>query len=321
MATLLEKIAAEVSPRLGGVDWDALEAELGIPREEVVYHTGAPSSGEGGLFLYQKYIKAAFDRANASLKDIRLTWQIEDDPATSENEVVEAMEAWDKTKQEAVTIGDSVLHALRSNIEVLSGDNAFEIVKEDLRAMVSSTYMTCLYGALAHAKGVMQLSDVAPEDIVNSADSITKTFNAIADMADMGVLNPLKDTPAAPSPSSEEVVVQGTGAVPVAILVVIGAVVGVALIVWCIVEVIKQQALNRTIQLVCEDAVKSGDEGAKDRCLELIKINKTSQNGGPLGDLALSLGQAALMVGISYAVFWVIPPLVRAFNGKRRAEA
>ena len=316
--TLLEKIAAEVSPDLGGVDWDALELQLGIPREEVVYHTAENTDGSG-VFLYQAYIKQAFDRAEIALSDVQLTWQVEADPATAEDDIALSMEAWKKVKEETISIGDNVLHALRTNIEFLSGNNAFEMNKELLRAMISSTYMTNLYGALAHAKAMMQLSDVAPEDIINSADNITKTFNALAMMANMGVLNPLKRTPAVKPPPetvTEDVVIEGTSGVPVAVLIVIGAVLAIGLIAWCIVEVIKQQATNRAIQLVCEDAVRSGDEDAQSRCIELVKLNKTAQNGGPLGDLALSLGQAALMVGISYAAFMLIPPLARMF--KRR---
>ena len=328
MASLLEKIAAEVSPDLGSVDWDALEAELRIPREEVVYHTGTPGQANGGLFKYQEYINEAYNRANASLANIRLTWQIEDNPATSENEIQLAMEAWEQVQNETVAIGDTVLHALRSNIEFLSTDKEFVVEKELLRAMVSSTYLTCLYGAVAHAKGILQLSDVAPEDIIKSADSITKTFNALAQMADMGVLDPLKDAsaPAVTNPAiaTEEVVVdstQGLGAVPVAVVVAIAAVVGVGLIAWCIIEVVKQQATNRAIDLMCKEAVKSGEQADLDRCLELVKINKTSQNGGPLGDFARSLGDAALMVAIGYGIFMFAPILVRMLSDRQTRKA
>lgn len=325
MATLLEKIAAEVSPELGSVDWDALEAEFRMPRAEVVYHTGTAGQADGGLFAYQEYINAAYNRANASLANIRLTWQIEDNPATSENEIKLSMEAWEKVQKETVAIGDTVLHALRSNIQFLSTDKEFVVEKELLRAMVSSTYMTCLYGAVAHAKGIMQLSDVAPEDIINSADSITKTFNALAQMADMGVLDPLKDSAApavTPPVATEEVVsTQGLGAVPVAVVVAIAAVVGVGLIAWCIIEVVKQQATNRAIDLMCQEAVKSGEQADLDRCLELVKINKTSQQGGPLGDLAISLGQAALMIGVGYAIFMFAPIVVRILSDRQTRKA
>jgi hypothetical protein len=140
-------------------------------------------------------------------------------------------------------------------------------------------------------------------------------------MAELGVLDPLKDPATSSAAASEEVATQGLGAVPVAVVVAIAAVVGVGLIAWCIVEVIKQQATNRAIELICQEAVKTGDQADLDRCLELVKINKTSQNGGPLGDLAVSLGQAALMIGVGYAIFMVAPLVVRMLSDKQTRKA
>lgn len=305
MAGLLEKIAAEVSPDLGGVDWNALEAQFRLPREEIVYATEGLVS-DAGVFKYQEYMDAAFDRANSALEGIPLTWQIEENPDTSESEVALAMEAWANVQEETISIGDNVLHALRANLSFLNSESVFVVEKELLRATVSSTYMVCLFGLVTHAKAMMQLSGVAPEDIIASADNITKTFNALADLAEMGALDPLK--PGAPA---------ATGAVPVGVVIAISAVLAVGIIAWCVVSVTQQIETNRAIKLLCEEAIRSGDEAGRERCAELVKLNITATQGGPIERLAISLGQAALMVAISYGIFLMVPPIARMLGAKK----
>lgn len=317
MASLIEKIAQETSSLLEGVDWAKLEQEFGLPREEIVYDTSREPASASGWAKYQEYIQAAYQRANVSLEGVVLSWQIEDDPNTSESEVLEAMQAWEAVQKETVTIGDAVLRALRSNIDFLSSENAYQIDREILRAMISSTYMVCLFGAIAHARAIMQLSDVAPEDIVESAEVITKTFNGLADLADMGVLDPLRRETSEPSGAE----LAPMGAVPVAVVVAIVAVVGVGIIAWCIVAVMKQIETNRAIRELCRDAA-TGSEEDKERCAELVKLNLTSSQGGPFENFAKSLGEAALMVGISYAIIMVaVPYLSRMLKAKSKASA
>lgn len=317
MASLIEKIALETGPTLEGVDWEALEREFGLPREEIVYDTSREPASASGWAKYQAYIQAAYQRANQSLDGVVLSWQIEDDPATSKSEVLAAMRAWESVQKETVTIGDAVLHGLRTNVDFLSSENAFEVDREKLRAMISSTYMVCLFGAVAHARAIMQLSDVAPEDIIDSADNITKTFNALADLADMGVLDPLKREASEPAGTQ----LTPLGAVPVAVVVAIIAVVAVGIIAWCIVAVMKQIETNRAIRALCADAA-TGSEEDKERCAELVKLNLTSSQGGPLDNLAKSIGEAALMIGISYAVIMVVVPfLARSLKAKKASTA
>lgn len=317
MATLIEKIARETSPTLSGVDWAELEQEFGLPREEIVYDTSREPAASSGWARYQQYIQVAYERANRTMEGVVLSWQIEDDPTTAESEVFEAMRAWEAVQKETVTIGDTVLHALRSNVDFLTSDQAYLVDREKFRAMVSSTYMVCLFGAVAHARAVMQLSEVAPEDIVESADVITKTFNALADLAEMGVLDPLKPSAATPSRGAQ---LASMGAIPVGVVVAIVAVVGIGIIAWCIVAVMKQMETNRAIRALCQDAA-AGSEEDKERCAELVKLNLTSSQGGPLDNFARSLGEAALMVGVSYVIIMLIPHIARWAKSKQKATA
>lgn len=229
MPTVTEKIAFEVSDQLGGVPWGQLEQELGIPREEIVYRD---------LARYSKSLQDALAAAEVQLTDVVLSFQVKDDPATSADEVVLAMQAWQDVQQELSTVGSRVLEALRQDITMLDPDNALVVSTEHYRAVISSTYLSCLYGVLLHLKGMMQLSEVAPEDIVESADNLVKTLNGLTKLGEMGLLDPLKKK------------VQATSGIPAGVAIAILVVLGIAIIAWCVVALTAQMEVNRNIRLL-----------------------------------------------------------------------
>lgn len=319
--SLLKKIAKEISPSLGGIDWVRLEGEFQMPREEIVYdisgNTGV-GPGTAGIFRYVEYIREAAKRAQEALQNFQFSWSVQDNPATAEDELRQAMAAWDEVQYNTIEIGDRVLAALRANVETL-GDNPLVVEKEQLRAVISSTYYTAVYGAVVHVNAFLQRSDVAPEDIVKNADDIVKTFNGLVRLAQMGVLNPYMNAPAA-APAEvveEEVVVEGTGAIPVAVVVAVSVVLGVAIIAWCIVAVSQQQETNRAMKLMCEEAQRTGTEEDKQKCFELAKMNITATAGGPaagLADAVKSVGEVLFMATLAYGAFMLLPPLVKAWK-------
>jgi len=190
-------------------------------------------------------------------------------------------------------------------------EHALLVNRESLRAMISSTYLICLFGAVVHARAMLQLSDVAPEDIVESADNITKTLNGLAMLADMGVLDPLKRHGTA-----------SVGAISAGVIIAVVLVVAVAIIAWCAVAMTKQSVVNRNLRLICEEAIRRGDPKRLDECAELLRLSLVASKGGPIEDAAKSIGQAALMVAIAFAAFKLIPPIARVMSGaaKRREK-
>lgn len=299
MSRVIEKMAAEVSGQLGGIPWEQLEQRFGMPREELVYQV---TGEETGFSEYQKHITAALASAEEQLKDVVLSFQVEDDPATSEDEVVEAMKAWEKVQKELNTVGSQVLQALQDGVQKVQQENALVLPIEQYRAIISSTYVASLYGALIHVKGLMQLSDTAPEDIVESATNVTKTLNGLARLGEIGLLNPLKKN------------AQATAGIPAGVAIALLVVVGIGILAWCVVALTAQMEVNRNVRRICEDAERRNDKDAYNRCIELLKINNSAYQGGPfqpIEDLAKTLGQLALFAGIGYAIFKFSGPVAR----------
>lgn len=300
------KLASKVEAELGGVNWAELEVKLNIPREEVVYHTGAEVS-DSGAFMYWHYIDVAYLRAKQALTDnqIVLSWDVTDNPATEENEVVLASKAWDAIQRETVDVAGVTMGAIEQGVSFLDPSKAMLVDREKLRAMVSSIFMVSLYGSVAHKQVVMQHANVAPEDIIESADEIVKSFNAITRLVEVGALNPLR----------KETATAGLGLAPgVIVTIAVLAVVAICIIAWCIVATTKQIKVNKAIEQMCTEAARTGSEKDKERCSALVEMNLTATEGGPsippLGDLKNMVIASAVIAGLVI----LGPPLVKAFE-------
>lgn len=307
MATLLEKIAAEISPEIPGIDWEALEARFGKPRELLVFDTGGDTPDESGAFAYDLFIQAARARAEAQLATVQLTFQVKDDPATEEDEISLAMAAWEEVQQEQTTIGGALLRALQNDRQFLSSSSSFEISREAFRASISSAYLICLYGALIHLKKMMQFEEMSGEAIVQSADDVTRMFNALAILGEKGALDVLRP--------------KATGVVqaPVVIVVSIAAVFVVSAIAYLYVTAQRQSAVNKAMKIICEEAQRTGDAELLEQCSVLAGKNSGVATHGPAERMVLTIGQAALMVGGAYALILFAPHLARLFRGRSRA--
>lgn len=305
MATVIEQIANQAAEALPGVDWEALEERFGMPREQLVFDVGTPGKQapeETGAFAYDVFIKAALARAEVQLSQIVLTSQVKDDPATRENEVVVSMHAWEEVQHEAVTVGNVVLRAFQAGQDFLSQSNSFVVPLEAYRAIVTSTYITCLYGAVVHARKLMQLEDFSGEEIVASAENVTQTLNALAMLGEMGALNPLKP--------------KATGVTaPAVITVAIASVLAIGLICFAIVTVQEEQNRNQLIRLFCEDSVRRGE--SVDRCKELMELNDLGHRGGPVALAAEKIGSTSVKVGLVLLALLVVPKLVNIYTKRR----
>lgn len=313
--SVLNSIAAEISPELPGIPWEDLEKKFGIPREEVVVHVGENTSPNvSGFFAYTEILRQTYGRMEEVLSKCILSFQVEDNPATSQNERVLAARALDSVEQGLSEVGDQILAALRANISVLADEDAVNLEQEKFRAVISVTQISCLYGLVTHVNGGMQLAKVAPEDIVNSADELCKTMNGVIQLWDVGALNSLKRDQLPP------VVAQPVGAIPAAVIVIIVATIAAAILAWCVVSMTKQLEVNRQMKLICEDAVRRQDKHALEVCAELLKVNTvaTGGEGGPM-DWVAALGKAVLYVGIGYVLLKVAGPVSEMLSKKDRS--
>lgn len=313
--SVLNSIADEVSPDLPGIPWEQLEERFGVPREEIVTHVGADAASSG-FTAYTGVLQDTYMRMAGLLEQCVLSFQVEDNPATSANERVLASQALTSVESGLREVGSSVLNALKANVPVLSEDQAVNLEQEKFRAVITSSQVTCLYGVLSHVRGAMQLSSVAPEDIVKSADELCKTMNGIIKLWDLGALNSLKRefTPGTP------VIVKPVGAIPVAVIIVIVATLAAAIIAWCVVAMTKQLEVNRQMKLICEDAVRRQDKHALEVCAELLKVNSVATGGdeGPFGWLT-GLGKAALFLGLGYVLLKVAGPVSDILSKKAKS--
>lgn len=313
--SVLNSIAEEISPDLPGIPWGELEQKFGIPREEVVLHVGDNTSPDvSGFFAYTDVLRKTYDRMAEVLSKCILSFQVQDNPATSQNERVIAARALDSVEKGLIEVGDGILAALRANISILSESDAVNLEQEKFRAVISLTQISCLYGVVTHVNGGMQLAEVAPEDIVNSADELCKTMNGVIQLWDVGALNSLKREQLPP------VVVQPVGAIPAAVVVIIVATIAAAILAWCVVSMTKQLEVNRQMKLICEDAVRRQDKHALEVCAELLKVNTvaTGGEGGPM-DWVATLGKAVLYVGIGYVLLKVAGPVSDMLSQKDRS--
>ncbi len=309
---VLNSIADEISPDLPGIPWEELEQRFGVPREEVVLHTGADAASSG-FIAYTQVLHDTYMRMSGLLDQCILSFQVHDNPATAANERVLAAQALTSVEKDLQEVGGSVLSALQANVDVLSEDQAVNLEQEKFRAVISASQISCLYGVLSHVRGAMQLVSVAPEDIVKSADDLCKTMNGIIKLWDLGALNTLKReaTPVTP------VVVKPVGALPVAVVIVIVATVAAAIIAWCVVSMTKQLEVNRQMKMICEDAVRRQDKHALEVCADLLKVNSvaTGGEGGPFSWLE-TLGKAALFLGLGYVLLKVAGPVANLLEKK-----
>lgn len=303
--SVLNSIAEEISPDLPGIPWEQFEQRFGVPREEVVTHVGADPASSG-FTAYSNVLHDTYMRMSGLLDQCVLSFQVEDNPATSGNERVLASQALSSVERGLHEVGSTVLDALKANLSILPDDKTVNLEQEKFRAVITTTQVSCLYGVISHVRGAMQLSSVAPEDIVKSADDLCKTMNGIIKLWDMGALNTIKRE----SIPGEPVIVKPVGALPAAVIIAIVATAVAGIIAWCVVATTKQLEVNRQMKLICEDAVQRQDKHALEVCAELLKVNSVATSGddGPFGWVQ-GLGKAVLFVGVGYLLLKLAGPV------------
>lgn len=304
MPSLVEKIAAQIAAKLPGIDWESLEQQFGMPREELVYHNDVTRPPDDtGIFAYDKSIRFALARADIQMSKISLSYQVTDSPDTIDNEVSLAMRAWDRVQASAVDVGDLALKSIKLGFRDIYDEKEAIVKVEDYRAIITSTYLTCLYGALIHFKKLMQFEDFDSLVIVDHADTIVRTLNALSTLGEMEALSVL-----AP---------QATGAAPVVMTVIaISSAFVIGVICYAAVSMQEVSRYNDLVEVVCQEAIKTGDAAAVARCGDLIKLNKAGVVG-PVVSTAKSLADATNTIAIALIALMVTPTVISFFRKKK----
>jgi hypothetical protein len=300
--SVIENLAAAFGPNLPGIDWAALEQDMNATAAEIVMDTTPTQDGKTtmGAHRYQWTMLEAYEKAEHAMQTIDMPWDI----GTSQ-----AMKAWDDAKKQTIEVGGVALAGFKQSVSsFLPEGMSFDLKVDDFRAIVASTYMTAMYGALLHTRRAFQKAGVEPEIIIEHATQVTKAFQLLDLWFAQGLLEPLKKKNGS------------VGAIPVvaagALVIVATAI--IAAIAWTMVANRRISETNRVMKNICDQATATGDKELLSACVELSEQNQVAVQSGPssFGPNAI-FKWLAVAVG-AYAVITIMPPIVRSMEAKSK---
>ena len=302
--SVIENLAAAFSPNLPGIDWEALEKDMGATAAEIVMDTTPTQDGKTtmGAHRYQWTMLEAYEKAEHAMQTIDMPWDIG---------TARAMEAWNDAKNQTIEVGGVALAGFQQSISSLLPEGmSLDLKVDDFRAIVASTYMTAMYGAILHTRRAFQKAGMRPEVIIKHADEVTKAFQLLDLWFQQGLLEPLK-------PLKKKNAVGAMPVVAAGALVIVATAI-IAAIAWTMVANRRISETNRVMKSVCDQAVASGDKELLSACVELSEQNQVAVQSGPssFGPNVI-FKWLAVAVG-AYAVITIMPPLVRSMEAKSK---
>lgn len=224
------------------VDWNALAAK------------GADSVRSTAYM--DQYMLPAFNRC-ASVID---TLDIQH--GTTTEVLLNYFNIRDKVSDEA----DSLLQVVGTTIQLTDPLLAPTVAWSAYNNIIWHMWAMALTGANMHITAQIHKSGIPDADIAYHASLVTMMFNVITRLDNFSLLKPLKKSST-----------QGLGAVPIAIVIVLGAIAIVALA-WAIVAIFEISQRNEVVKAACVKATESGDPVAIANCQKLFS--------SPEGDIA-----------------------------------
>lgn len=287
--SVLDQLAEHFSPKIPGVDWDAIVTQAGR-LELTLWSSTAPE-----VALYLAQMTAARNRAKSAIDTLNMPWDL----TSTESKI-----AWEAAKQNMLSVSDVTLSALKQNLlSLLPGGKKYLIDQENLRAVVASLYMAAEYGYLASVHHLPQVSTMSAQDIRDYSDEVTKAFNLIVFWDTEGMLAPFKK---APLKGPEIAVIPAIALTIVATALIAG-------LAWAIVTSQKISATNSTMESMCKKAEDTKDPEILSACLELSGQNQVALNAGPPNIGATLMTYAAVGVGV-YALFVFGPVIAKSLR-------
>ncbi len=227
---------------VGAVDWNALAAK----RQDSVRNTQ----------YMDQYLLPAFQRAAATIDSIQLQREPPD----------EVLSVYAALTNEVKSVGDKAFEILKANFQFTKAmlfpqAGAAFGVEADL--FLYSTFLyhlwsSALTGANAHITGRIHLSGLSDQEIAYHASLTTMCLNVFPWLDRLSLLAPLKKGST-----------NGLGAVPLAAIIVLGAVL-IGVIAWGIIAIYQLSLRQKIVEQVCSKAIESGDPAQSKRCDDLL---------------------------------------------------
>ena len=296
----LVQIARYGRQYIQGIDWEAIQAETGLAPNDAVYD-----------LAYLDALAAAYRQALGVRNKLTLSIDV----AAS----AQGLAAWEQSKNIITNRSEQFMAAVNANAQWISGAPEFHV--ETYRALISRVWINVVSAMQAHMKLILQHGGVAPEDIVASADIVYSGCKGIVTLYELGMLDPIKRSGAAPTPAPTSGLGVAAGGVAV---VVLASLVGLAVIAWVIYA---GENAAQTAQLaddLCEAAINEPDpelrEPLLEACVEVRKAIATELNKDP-GEAALNTAVTILSVGvIAYGAVLLLPRVMESWR-KRKIRA
>lgn len=227
---------------VGTVDWNALASR----RQDSVRSTA----------YMDQYLLPAFQRAAATIDTLALLRQPPD----------EVLNAYAILSSEVSSVESKAFEILKANFTftktmLFPFEGAALALKAQLgiyNMFIYHLWSAALVGANAHITGRIHLAGLPDAEIAYHASLTTMCLNLIAWLDSLKLLAPLKKG-----------ATSGLGAVPVAALVVLGAV-AIGAIVWGLIAIYQMSLRQKIVEQVCEKAIESGDAADMKRCDDLV---------------------------------------------------
>lgn len=280
--SLFEQATAWLSQHgVGAVDWSALATR----RQDSVTNPA----------YMDQYLLPAFHRAAAVIDTLDL-------PRRPPKEVVDAYAV---LASDVTSVGQKAIEIGKINLQVtqmMLFPNREEFGLK-LNLLMYGLFIYLLWSAAlmsgeAHIKGIIHRSGTSDAEIAFSASLTTMAFNLIGRLDQWGLLSPLKKR-----------ATSGLGAVPLAAILVLGAVAIIA-IVWGVVAIYQLSRTYKVIEAACDRMVESGDPEAVQKCQALMSSPAADVTGEAAKAAGGVIQKVALMamIGVGAYVLFLFGP-------------
>lgn len=183
---------------------------------------------------------------------------------------------------------DTLLQVAGTSVQLSNPILAPTVLASVYNNIIWYLWAMALTGANMHITAQIHKSGMSEADIAYHASLTTMMFNVIARLDDFGLLRPLKKS--------------GMSGVPLAVVLVLGAVLIVA-IAWAVVAIYEAAQRNELVKTMCSKQAESGDPEAIERCAKIFGTTEGSiaaQVPKAVGDVVEKVAIAAMVGAGAY---------------------
>ncbi len=251
---------------VASIDWNALAAK-----------------GQDSVFSTQymdQYMLPAFNRCSRVIDTLQL----------ERRTTADALSNYFKIRDLVGSDADGMLRVVGSGagtiVQLMNPANTLDVMNESFQTIIWHMWAMALTGANMHITAQIHKSGIPDADIAYHASLVTMMFNVISKLDDVGALRSLKKGG-----------VSGLGAVPLLVIIVLGAVAIIALA-WAVVAIFEISQRNEVVKAACVKATDSGDPEAIVNCQKLFST--------PEGDVASAIPKGISAIAEKISIFAMV---------------